>query len=200
MPPTSRRPVTEFRATIPCWLTRSSSRILQAAHDALGLDQAWTHSELRLSERGWRIIEINGRLGGDLIPYLGFLASGIEPGPAAAAVATGRQPDLTVRHRRHAHIRFVYPSEDCRVTSVALPRARHLGGVEHLEARALAAPGTVLRLPPSGYVARIGYALAAGPDPGSCDRAVRASTPAISYEAEPCWSASLSNQGVGTSR
>ena len=158
--------------------------ILQAAHDALGLDQAWTHSELRLSQQGWRIIEINGRLGGDLIPYLGYLASGIEPGPAAAAIATGREPDFTARHRRHARIRFVYPSEDCRVTSIALPQHDHWG-VEHLEVRALAAPGTVLRLPPSGYVARVGYALAAGPDPGWCDRAVRSSIAAISYEAEP---------------
>ena len=36
-----------------------------------------THTELRFTDRGPAIIEVNVRLGGDLIPYLGKLATGL---------------------------------------------------------------------------------------------------------------------------
>ena len=42
--------------------------MLRAAHVALGLRRGMTHSEVRLTSAGPRIVEINARLGGDLIP------------------------------------------------------------------------------------------------------------------------------------
>ncbi|WP_460371062.1 ATP-grasp domain-containing protein, partial [Actinocorallia lasiicapitis] len=63
------------------------------AHAALGLDSMTTHTEVRLTPAGPRLVEINARLGGDLIPYLGRLALGVDAPGAAADVAMGRVPE-----------------------------------------------------------------------------------------------------------
>ena len=82
---------------------------LTAIHDSLGFTDGWTHAELKLTEKGASLIEVNGRLGGDLIPYLGMRASGIDPGLAAAAIACGQAPALAASAERVAGVRFCYP-------------------------------------------------------------------------------------------
>jgi hypothetical protein len=124
------------------------------------------------------IIEINGRLGGDLIPLLGLLATGIDPGAVAVDVAAGRTPDLTPTVRRTAGIRFGYPERDCVVEHVELPvpdgGAGSTGrdGARLEAARALADPGTELRLPPGGDIARHSYVICTAPDPARCEAAL----------------------------
>ena len=68
--------------------------MLRRAHVALGLRRGMTHSEVRLTSNGPRIVEINARLGGDLIPYVGMLATGIDPARVAVDVVLGREPDV----------------------------------------------------------------------------------------------------------
>jgi biotin carboxylase len=63
--------------------------VLEATHGALGIERGMTHSEVKLTASGPRVIEVNGRIGGDLIPYVGMLATGIDPGGVAFTVATG---------------------------------------------------------------------------------------------------------------
>jgi hypothetical protein len=57
-------------------------------------------------------VEVNARLGGDLIPYLGLRATGIDPGLAAAAVACGRPPEFTAERRLVGAVRFFYVDHD----------------------------------------------------------------------------------------
>ncbi|WP_158299919.1 ATP-grasp domain-containing protein, partial [Glycomyces paridis] len=66
---------------------------LQAAHDAVGWRHGSTHTEFKLTPDGPVLVEINGRLGGDLIPYLGLLANGIDSGTVGARLALGERPD-----------------------------------------------------------------------------------------------------------
>jgi hypothetical protein len=68
--------------------------VLRHAHSALGFTDGMTHTELKLTPAGPMIVEVNARLGGGLIPYLGMRASGMDPGLAAAAVACGQPPVL----------------------------------------------------------------------------------------------------------
>ncbi|HEX8767809.1 MAG TPA: ATP-grasp domain-containing protein, partial [Jatrophihabitans sp.] len=89
--------------------------LLAKAHRTLGVHDGVTHTEVRLTSRGPVIIEVNGRLGGDMIPYLGKLATGIDPGLLAAQVAAGAVPSLDPTEHRCAGIRFLYPPQDCRV-------------------------------------------------------------------------------------
>ncbi|MFF0083358.1 acetyl-CoA carboxylase biotin carboxylase subunit family protein [Streptomyces canus] len=157
---------------------------LQDTHTALGVRDAWTHSEFMLTAAGPRLIEVNGRLGGDMIPYLGLLATGIDPGLAAARVACGLTPGTTPSHLRVAGIRFFYVThDDTRIESVAFRRTRLPAGVEQLVAVAKA--GAVVSPPPKGTVwGRIAFAIATGDSIGECGAALDAAESALDVRSD----------------
>jgi biotin carboxylase len=157
--------------------------VLSDAHTALGLLDGVTHTELRLTANGPVIIEVNARLGGDLIPYLGKLATGIDPGRVAAQVATGARPGLEAGERACAAIRFLYPPQDCRVLGVTVPPPAAVPGLH--EARAMAEPGTQLRIPPAAHLGRHAYLLAVASDPEGCAAALDAATAHVQLRYEP---------------
>ena len=146
--------------------------LLGAAHRALGIHTGITHSEVRLTSRGPRIVEVNGRLGGDLIPYLGWLATGIDPGHVAVDVALGRRPTSRPTCRRSIGIRFFYPPDDCRVLSIHVPSPDPTSGIH--QSTALVGPGTELRLPPNGYVSRYAYVICQAADASACAESLEA--------------------------
>lgn len=158
--------------------------VLARAHRSLGLDTGITHTEVMLSQRGPVVIEVNARLGGDLIPYLGKLATGIDPGELAAALATGgTMPTVRPEPRGIVGIRFAYPPQDCRVTSLALPDPATVPGL--LEAVAMASPGTELRLPPKGYISRYAYVICTGANRAECVAHLSSAIAATSLEFTP---------------
>jgi biotin carboxylase len=85
--------------------------IVAAAHHALGVDNAVTHTELRLTPDGPRIVEVNGRSGGDYISELALLATGIDVGVATGDIAAGRPVTHTATHHQVAGVRFLYAEE-----------------------------------------------------------------------------------------
>jgi biotin carboxylase len=138
-------------------------RMLADAHQALGIQDGMTHAEVKLGRRGPAIVEVNGRLGGDLIPYLGKLATGIDPATVAADVATGIAPDVTPSVRRAAGIRFLYPPRDGTVNAITLPDDNSVPGL--VRAAAMVPPGTLLRLPPNGYISRYAHLICVADSP-----------------------------------
>jgi biotin carboxylase len=118
------------------------------AHRAVGFATGVTHVELKLTSRGPRIIEINARLGGDLIPYLGRLAGGANLELAAAAVACGETPDLRRGEPKVAAIRFYYPDSDVKVAELHFEEPLLPASTER--AVVLADPGQQMLLPPHG--------------------------------------------------
>lgn len=73
------------------------SAVRQGAHEALGLTRAMTHTELRLTSSGPRVVEVNARTGGGMIPRLGQLVTGIDLGRVSAELAVGA--DAACRRR-----------------------------------------------------------------------------------------------------
>lgn len=128
---------------------------LRQVHTGLGFTHGMTHTEFRLTEQGPRLIEVNARLGGDFIPYLGKLATGIDLAAVAGDLAAGVSPDLAPTVRRVAAIRFLYPPHDCQVIDVTVHTARQTPDVH--AAVATATPGVDMALPPRGYLSRYGY-------------------------------------------
>lgn len=144
--------------------------LLQRTHQALGFRDGWTHTEVKLTPGGPKIIEVNGRLGGDLIPYLGMLAAGGDPGLAAAAVACGRAPGPATERTPGsvAGIRFFYPEADGLVVESASFDQAALEPAVHT-AIVVAEPGSVVHLPPKGITSgRIAYAIALAGDAEGC--------------------------------
>ncbi|MFJ6479399.1 ATP-grasp domain-containing protein [Streptomyces sp. NPDC091682] len=154
---------------------------LARAHRALGIEDGITHSELRLTARGPLVIEINGRLGGDLIPFLGRTATGIEPGEVLFDVATGQRPDTRPTRRAVAGIRFGYPEQDCLLRSVRVP----VEAPGLVTAAPMAEPGTTLRLPPGGYLARHSFVVCEADDVRTCLDRLDAAAGLVELEAEP---------------
>jgi hypothetical protein len=140
--------------------------VLARTHRALGIGYGITHTEVRLSARGPVVIEVNGRLGGDLIPYIGRLATGIDPGRVAVDVAAGVFAGPEPDRRACAGIRFLYPPEHCRVVDVALPEPGAVPGL--LAAHAMVPPGGVVRLPPLAHIGRHAYVICTAGDPTAC--------------------------------
>ncbi|MFI8304058.1 acetyl-CoA carboxylase biotin carboxylase subunit family protein [Streptomyces sp. NPDC085927] len=154
---------------------------VRAAHRAIGYGYGITHTEVKLTARGPVIVEINGRLGGDLIPRLGQLATGIDPARAAVRAALGLRPDFSDTVHRTVGIRFGYPPEDCEVVSVTPPTEAE--GL--LAAEALVEPGAELRLPPNGYIARHSYVVVTGADRAQTDARLDAAAARVGLDRRP---------------
>ncbi|MDQ1743977.1 MAG: hypothetical protein QOE23_2316 [Pseudonocardiales bacterium] len=124
--------------------------VLRAAHAAVGYTTGWTHTELRLSADGPKVVEINARVGGDRIPDLARLALGVDIGAAVAAAALGRRPDFEPTAHRVAAVRFLYPDHDCILRSVEIDSSALPASVD--SATPVVLPGHELRLPPYGHI------------------------------------------------
>jgi hypothetical protein len=154
---------------------------LARAHRALGIEDGITHTEVRLTDRGPLIIEVNGRLGGDLIPFLGKTATGIDPGEVLVEVSIGYRPDITPTRQAVAGIRFCYPDHDCLIHSVTVStEARGL-----VTASPMVGPGATLRLPPGGYLARHAFVVCEADDRGTCAERLDAAAALVRIDAEP---------------
>jgi biotin carboxylase len=166
-------------------------RLVQETHRAVGLDRLVTHSEFRLTSRGPRMVEVNARIGGDLIPYLGLLATGVDVAGAAADVALGRAPDLRTDRQRVATTVVVYPARDMRVDAVRLRRDRGCyPGLDRFEM--VVPPGSEVRLPPRGFTSRAAVAVVVGDTREQCEQRTRLVVEDVSVEGEELLVESLS--------
>ncbi|MGW4033991.1 ATP-grasp domain-containing protein [Streptomyces sp. NPDC004838] len=155
--------------------------VLTKAHEVLGVENGMTHAEVKLTSYGPVIIEINGRLGGDLIPFLGRIATGIDPGELLVQVAAGHRPDLAFSRHGVAGIRFGYPEQDVTVREIRVPTG--LPGL--VTASPMVEPGTELRLPPGGYLARHSFVVCTGESTEECADRLGAALSAVGLDADP---------------
>ncbi|MGW3197183.1 ATP-grasp domain-containing protein [Streptomyces sp. NPDC001118] len=136
--------------------------VAAAALEAVGITHGVSHVEIRLTEDGPKVIEVNARLGGDLIGELVRLATGISLPLASAALACGEIPDLRPTQQRSAAIGMIYPPAAGLVTH----RELLPGNDQHLEQfHWLCDVGDVATLTPSSTTPnniRCGFALVSG--------------------------------------
>ncbi|MFD4611985.1 ATP-grasp domain-containing protein [Streptomyces sp. NPDC058440] len=135
-----------------------------AAVKALGITDGVQHVELRLVDGRPRLIEVNARIGGDMIGHLVRLATGIDLPKAAADLACGRAPDLTPTRRRAAGIRMLYPDVSGTLTArhINQPFAAHTPWLRQVQW--IREIGDQLVLPPQGdlFTARAGFYIVTG--------------------------------------
>ncbi|MFH8591571.1 acetyl-CoA carboxylase biotin carboxylase subunit family protein [Streptomyces rimosus] len=137
-----------------------------AAIKALGITDGVQHVEIRLVDGRPRLIEVNARLGGDLIGHLVRLATGFDLPKAAADLACSHRPDLTPTRRDAAGIRMLYPAASGTLTEqqVNQPFATRTPWLEQLQWTRQV--GDRLLLPPDGdlFTARAGFYIITGRD------------------------------------
>ncbi|MCZ4101315.1 ATP-grasp domain-containing protein [Streptomyces sp. SID13666] len=145
--------------------------VAAAAIKALGITDGVQHVEMRLVDGQPRLIEVNARIGGDLIGHLVHLATGIDLPKAAADVACGRVPDLTPTRRGAAGIRMLYPAASGTLTQrqINQPYAAHTPWLRQVQW--IRQIGDPVLLPPEGdlFTARAGFYIVTGRDTAQVD-------------------------------
>ncbi|WP_433456111.1 ATP-grasp domain-containing protein [Streptomyces sp. CA-142005] len=135
----------------------------RAAIHALGITDGVSHVEMRLVDGRPRLVEVNGRIAGDMIGHLVQLATGIDLPRAAADIACGRAPDLTPTRSSAAAIQLLYPDTSGTLLRLGFdgvsPRWLERVHFQHQV-------GDQLILPADGgnmFTARIGYLITTAP-------------------------------------
>lgn len=157
---------------------------LQAVHEVLGFADGVSHTEVRVCDGGFRIMEVNSRLGGGMLPYLGLLSTGMDLAAAMADVGVGRAPVIQQSADRAAGITFIFPEHDLTLGSIDIPAdVRADPRVDRVVP--LASPGAVLRLPPAAYVSRVAMVITVGADTRSCREAMTGTLAKITVTEAP---------------
>ena len=165
-----------FPARFDVETARSVRRLAADAVRALGLDGCPFHVEIKLTDEGPKLVEVNGRVGGDLIStHLVPHASGIGMVEGAFAVALGCAPDLRPRFERAASIRYLLAERAGALRAWHVDRSSFdPDGVVELAFEK--EPGDRVVLPPEQFVDyRIAYVVTEADDTASAiERAERA--------------------------
>ncbi|MBY0030316.1 ATP-grasp domain-containing protein [Priestia aryabhattai] len=93
-------------------------RLVEQSLAALDVDFAVTHTEVKLTEKGPRIVEVNARPGGDEIPHLVKAVTGVDLKALAFLVTLGKgidSIDLSSSTVSSASIRFLLANQEGKV-------------------------------------------------------------------------------------
>jgi argininosuccinate lyase len=150
----------DFPAVLPPETAAHIVEVTEATLKEMRLTWGPVHVELRLTEKGAAIIEINPRLAGGFIPEIVRLACGVDLVKATLMLAAGECPRLSVDKRRFASIRFVAASQNGRVQHIiGVDEARKIPGVFAVEMYVNSGdPVTVLH----DFRDRLGHVIACG--------------------------------------
>lgn len=158
-------------------------RVFAATHQvlsALGVTDAVTHTEMRLSARGPVLIETHTRMGGDFIDVLTNETTGVDLGEIHVALALGEQPRTQpFALSKGAAIRFATGPAG-RVAAIDLPP---LGdGVHEVRNYVRVGDRTSGR---SASLDRFGHVIAVGPNRAEADRIADEAIARCRYDVRP---------------
>ncbi|HET6215252.1 MAG TPA: ATP-grasp domain-containing protein, partial [Micromonosporaceae bacterium] len=164
----------DFPAPLPAADRAALGEATLAALRALGLGWGAAHVELRYGASGPRVVEVNPRLAGGMIPRIVQLATGIDMIEQVIAGAAGRAGGLRPTRDGASSIRFLVAHTAGQLLGVdGLDAARLLPAVE--EVGLIRAPGETLVLRHS-FQDRLGYVITAA---ARVDTAARAADGAV---------------------
>lgn len=145
------------------------AEVTRAAIASLNLTEGVCHVELILTESGPKVVEVNARLGGDLIPYLVALACERDLCLIAAQIAVGDPLLPPSGVGTSAAISFLHPPRSGTLkTFNAQPPADSDTWLHRMDQ--LTPVGAQVTLPPDGYPSRIGFAVVTGDDFTQCTK------------------------------
>lgn len=101
-----------------------------AANKAIGIQNGPSHTEIKVTKGGPKIVELGARLGGDCITtHLVPLSTGVDMVECSIRIALGEKPDLEPKWERGAAIRY-FTAKNGIVTSITgIEEAKKLNGV-----------------------------------------------------------------------
>jgi biotin carboxylase len=153
---------------------------------ALGITHGVQHVEIRLTSSGPRIIEVNSRIGGDMINTLVRLATGLNLPRIAADIACGNPPSLTPSAHQSAAIKILYPPASGTLSARSLATVPGQHGWLHQVAW-LREVGDRVTLPPqgNGRAARTGFLIVTAANPARTRERLSALTKGLILTVSP---------------
>jgi argininosuccinate lyase len=148
-----------FPATLPRDERRAIERHVVAVLGAVGLTHGISHTEVRVTAVGPRLIELNPRQGGGYIFELVRLVTGFNPLQVLVDLALGREPVPGPAVAASAAVSFLLPTSDGVVRAVR--GAERLGDDDRVLGHETPSAGRAVR--PGDNNERIGYVLVADP-------------------------------------
>lgn len=86
---------------------KSIEKIVESAIKAIKIDNSATHTEIKMTKEGPKVLEISPRGGGDFISsYLTMASTGINMDEAIINVALNNKPDLLPKKNQFSYIRY----------------------------------------------------------------------------------------------
>ncbi|NEA75449.1 ATP-grasp domain-containing protein [Streptomyces sp. So13.3] len=167
-------------------LLHEAAPIAAQAIRALGITDGVQHVEMRLTASGPRIIEVNARIGGDLIGKLVGLTTGLGLPRIAADIACGNAPDLDPTAHGTAAIQVLYPPASGTLTARHLRIDPDQNAWLHQVAW-LREVGDQVALPPDGDVdsARIGLFIVTANSPSAAHKRLASLTAGLILAVAP---------------
>ena len=154
--------------------------LARQAVSALGIVNGGSHAEIKLTSTGPKVVEVAARLGGDSIPELVELATGVDLWKAVIQVAMGEQPDLGHTSKKAAAIAFFTAKPGTIIDVRRSPRLPE--GVVDLRCAAVAGL-RVNELESSGD--RLGYAICVGATSAEAEQRAHAAINSVEIVIEP---------------
>jgi biotin carboxylase len=161
-----------LRHSLPCRLSADVQdeikKVAEKAVKALGVKNGPVNFDIRVTEKGPVVLEMAARLGGNCLPVIVNLHSGIDTISESIKLALGEKPLLQERFRRPAGVRLL--------TSEVTGRIVNIAGIEELrkkkdilEINLLPGIGDRINRFSSG-IDKIGYLIVSGEDTDDIDR------------------------------
>lgn len=104
-----------------------------AANHAVGIKNGPSHTEIKVTADGPKIVEIGARLGGDNITtHLVPLSTGVDMVEACINIALGENPDISIKENRASAIRYIRNDTGLVKSIEGIDEARHIESIKQI--------------------------------------------------------------------
>lgn len=104
-----------------------------AANKALGITNGPSHTEIIVTQRGPKIVELGARLGGDCITtHLVPLSTGVNMVECCIKIALGEKPDIVPKFSRGSAIRYFHQTPGVIKNIVGVENANCMKGIQQV--------------------------------------------------------------------
>lgn len=152
-----------FPARLSSDVENSIIEITKASIKAMELDNCGFHAEIKITDGGCKIVEVNGRIAGDFLPsHLIPLSKGIDITEANLLMVLGKKFDLSEKLQKGACVRFIMAEKQGYIKEWEnVEDVKRMKGVVDFVIEKEA--GCYVGLPPEVYhEARLAYVIAVG--------------------------------------
>jgi biotin carboxylase len=161
---------------------RLSETIEQVMKD-IGLSHGTCHLEMRRSEDGWKLIEINPRISGSAINQMILESTGVSLVKETLKLYLGEEPDLTPLKKEYVSAEFItVETQGILVKVTGKNKAKRIAGVKKVYVKPR--KGSVLN-PPLSMGDRYAYVLASSSDPMEAKKIAKKAAEQIKFYIEP---------------